>query len=280
MILPKPFTRLLIQTTALAVLAAGTISPSLAQSVYVLTGGNSSTDQMVANSLRAAGFNVTIGVQTPSWNATQANLSSYDSLVMLNNINWRGKMATEGAASIRDYISAGGGLITGEWMAYNAQYNSIIADFMPADYAGFLGDDSLDTDFTNVEVDSTLSEGLSGKFKVKKGSAEGTESKLRAKANAKVFYSSSASGGAGLVGWNYGQGKVLAFSSILTGDEIDNNDLKKLISNAGKWTARQKQGDGGGGTAVTPEGSSLALFACGILPFGLLWARRRARSPW
>src|SRR2546421_8597182 len=116
MILPKPSSRILRMIALTAVVAIASIAPSFAQtSVYVLTGGNSSSDLFVADALRAAGFNVTVGVQTPSWNATQANLGSYDSLVMLNNVNWRGKMGQEGAQSISDYVNAGGGLLTGEW---------------------------------------------------------------------------------------------------------------------------------------------------------------------
>ena len=258
------------------------VVPAQAQtSVYILTGGNSQSDLLVADSLRAAGFNVTLGVQTPSWNATQARLNEYDALVMLNNTNWRGKMGETGAASIRDFVRGGGGVITGEWLTYNAQWNSALAEFLPTTYAGFTGAESLETNFQLRDRDDVLSNGLSDRFNLRKGNAEGTESKLNAKAGAKVFYSSSATGAAGLAGWEFGSGKVLTFSNILTGSSDNNPNLNRLISNGVSWARRRTNdgGSGGGsGVKVTPEGSSIAMFACGVLPMGLVWARSRKRS--
>ena len=61
----------------------------------------------------------------------------------------------------------------------------------------------------------------------------------------------SATNGVGLAGWGYGNGKVLTISSILTGKDVANDDLEKLLKNSVKWSARKR--DDGGGKRITGD---------------------------
>jgi hypothetical protein len=273
--------RSLIQGAAVSLLLFAVGASAQAQtSIYVLTGGGgNSSDKRVIDALKGAGFNVTVGVQTPTWNASQANLGSFDGLVMLNNANWRGQMTNEGAASIRDYVSNGGGLITGEWLSYNATRNSVLDEFLPTYYVGHNGTST--TDFILSQQDDIVSAGLGNRFKVDKAWYSGSEATLRAKGGATIFYNSSAANAVGLAGWEFGKGRVMTFSNIFASADIQNLDLDKLIVNSMKWSTHKRNGGGGGGggvPSVTPEGSSIALMAGGVLPFGLLWAKSRRRQ--
>jgi hypothetical protein len=262
--------RATLSLIALFIIAAS--KPVSAQTtVYVMGGGSSASDMAVVSALTGAGFNVTLGVETPNWNGTQANLGDYGAVVMLNNYNWRGKMTEAGALAIQQYVMAGGGVITGEWLTYNAQWSPILAELLPTTYVGFTDSESTTTTYTQVTANPILNDGLPSSFTFTKGYAEGTEGRLNAKAGATTFYQSSATGLAGLAGWNYGAGRVLSFSSILTGVDVDNPNLDRLLGNAVTWA------DGNSTPTHAPEGGSLAMLAGGALPIGLYFRRAKLR---
>ncbi len=48
-----------------------------------------------------------------------------------------------------------------------------------------------------------------------------------------------AAGGAGLLGWTYGSGRVLSFSTPIGPAELSNADYKQLLNNAVKWATRR-----------------------------------------
>lgn len=101
-------------------LLLGISNNAYAYSVYVLSGGNSASDQAVANALAARGQSATIGPDINIWDGTQADLGDYRVVVLLNNYNWAGSdMPASGIAAIETYVSGGGGLVTGEWLIWN-----------------------------------------------------------------------------------------------------------------------------------------------------------------
>jgi len=66
-------------------------------------------------------------------------------------------------------------------------------------------------------------------------------------AGATVYFSSSGSswsGGDGLIGWDYGSGRVLSFSILARPGELGNADYGQLFSNAvafaAGWRRRQR----------------------------------------
>ena len=59
-------------------------STAQASTVYVLLGGNATSDASVIDALSAGGHVVTAGVQTTVWDGTQANLNEYPQLSLQN----------------------------------------------------------------------------------------------------------------------------------------------------------------------------------------------------
>ena len=75
--------------------------PPLALDVYVLSGGNATGDQAVLDALTGAGHNANLGPQPHEWDGTQADLTVFDVVVLLNNYNRSlGSMPATGEAAL------------------------------------------------------------------------------------------------------------------------------------------------------------------------------------
>jgi hypothetical protein len=57
-------------------------------SVYVLSGGDATTDQKIKTLLEDAGHTVSLGVSSVLWDGTQADLNDFDVVILQNNFNW------------------------------------------------------------------------------------------------------------------------------------------------------------------------------------------------
>src|SRR6516162_8681675 len=84
-------------------------SAAQASTVYVLLGGDATSDSDAIDALSAGGHVVTAGVQTTVWDGTQANLNDYDVVVVLYNFNWTGTIPVAGRTALVDCVSGGGG---------------------------------------------------------------------------------------------------------------------------------------------------------------------------
>src|SRR5262249_29367081 len=86
--------------------------------VYVLTTGIARDDDAVMDALRAGGHLPTRGALLTEFEGNQADLTDYDAVVAMGSqlIALAGNHIPDaGAAALIDFVSNGGGLVTGEW---------------------------------------------------------------------------------------------------------------------------------------------------------------------
>ncbi|MBI5757713.1 MAG: tandem-95 repeat protein, partial [Planctomycetales bacterium] len=219
------------------------VGPPSGLQVYVLSGGNADADTAVINVLSSAGHVATLGASTTVWDGTQANLADYDTVVLLNNYNWfESNMPSAGQTALAGFVQNGGGLVTGEWLVWNVYSAGKFAGLeplLPAREIGFLGGTS--TTYYIVTPEPIIDEGMAPVFSPVLNNLAGTESTLLAKSGATVFYASSQTGGAGLVGWDYVDGRVVSFSTLLSQVELDNVYYEHLFVNSVEWSASRQQ---------------------------------------
>ena len=144
-------------------------------------------------------------------------------------------MPEAGQISLLNFIRAGGGLITGEWVYYDVYVNyyfSVLSVALPAIYTNY--DAASPITYTAAAPDAALNFQVTSPFTFNVTSYDGTESMLLARPGATMYYSSS-NGGAGLLGWTYGAGRVLSFCTPIGQAELDNPNYRQLLNNAVNW---------------------------------------------
>jgi len=208
-----------------------------ASPIYVMGSGNATADQAVVNALTAQGLRPTLGVQPHEWNNTQARLADFKAVVVLNSANFgAGSMPEAGQTALLNYVNSGGGMITGEWFIWNIDLGNRhknLDPLVPADATGFKAAST--TIYSQVTTDAIINNGIGAAFDFPMNAATGSESLLNAKTGATVFYNSSNTGRSGLIGWSYGTGRVLSFSSLITDVELADADYARLLGNSVRW---------------------------------------------
>ncbi len=216
-------------------LILGLASPAEAGKVYLISGADSVQDNAVKTALEGFGHQVTIGVAHWSFDGTQ-DLSSYDVVIFLDSNSYDiADMPEAGQISLLNFIQAGGGLITGEWVYYEVYVNyyfSVLSVALPAIYTNY--DAASPITYTAATPDAALNFQVTSPFTFNVTDYDGTESVLLARPGATMYYSSS-NGGAGLLGWTYGAGRVLSFCTPIGQAELDNPNYRQLLNNAVNW---------------------------------------------
>lgn len=215
---------------------------SIPLSVYLMSSGNAATDSAISSALAVRGHTVTIGVEAWAWDGTQATLSDYDVVVMANSSNLgSGSMSAEGAHELRKYVYNGGGLVTGEWTIRNIDLEGrhreldpvVPADATSCNVSGELGL------YTINHLDAIVNNGMPYSFSFAFNNISGTETVLDAKSGAIPYYLSSTASGTGLTGWNFGAGRVLSFSTLITDVELADDNYSQLFTNAVERAGRK-----------------------------------------
>jgi len=245
------------------------VSSAQAANVYVFSTGNAAIDSAYSAALAARGHAATIGVQ---WNAFDGsvNLAGFNAVFMNMSANWSsssGQVSLAGQQQLVNFVNAGGGLITTEWIIYNngqsggASYATLMP-ILPATY-GSNWNSASQTTFSQVTPDPIMNADLPSSFLINNNSFAGTESCLFARTGATVFYQSSnmSSTGivnAGLSGWGVGGGRVVSISNMPGLTSLNETNYGILLGNAVNWVSIPSPG------------------AIGVLGLaGLLAARRR-----
>src|SRR5207249_3847541 len=98
------------------------------------------------------------------------------------------------------------------------------------------------TTYSKVTTDPIVNAGLPDSFAFPRILIAWSESILAAKTGATLFYNSSDTNAKGLVGWDYGSGRVASFSTLLTDTELGDANYKRLFGNMVRWVARDTAG--------------------------------------
>ena len=88
--------------------------------------------------------------------------------------------------------------------------------------------------YSVVTADAVLNAGVASSFAFVTDDFSGVETDFAAKVGATTFYDSS-NLGAGVIGWEYGAGHVLSFSTCMGTHELSDANYGQLVRNAFNW---------------------------------------------
>ncbi len=184
---------------------------------------------------------------------------------------WR-VCSTAAQQSLLNYVSGGGGLVTTEWTVLDidgAGQLQTLQAAIPVSLTTTFGS-ALTLTYGQSTANVFLNHGVSSSFTFTTDSLDGSETDFLPKTGATVYYTSSGGTSSnGLIGWKYGAGEVLSFSTLAGPTELSNSNYAQLFVNAVNFA--------GGETAVVPEPSRLTALAGlgGMCLVGLAWRLRR-----
>jgi hypothetical protein len=208
--------------------------------VYVLSSTNMAVDDALKASLESNGHTVTVGGHYTLFDGT-IDLSPYDAIYLQPNANWGGDMPEAGQRQLINWVNCGGGLVTVEWTTWKigtggGAFRFIDAIF-PAARTTLYDHRTMET-YTKATDEPTLNAGLPDMFTFLTTNYSGTTSHLTPRAGAVTYYSSTMFGtapSAGLLGWDYNQGRVATFSTTVGTNDIADPNLSRLLSNTVDW---------------------------------------------
>lgn len=239
--------------------------PTVAQTVLLLSTGSTMLDTQTKGVLQSGGATVVIGSPYTTFTATE--LSGINVVLLFPNNNWAsGDMNLTAQTALVNFVSSGGGLITAEWTNWKVGSTQLqnLAVLMPVvattQYTGGTA-----ITYTSITPDSTLNAGIPSSFTFAADNFAGVESFFTAKSGATVYYASTGgAAGAGVVGWSYGQGRVLQLSTTAGPSSLSDPQFSLLLQNSVQW-------------AAVPEPGTMVLMLIGLGSL-LLWSRRPSLS--
>ena len=227
----------LMLSTLILFLSAG-LGRANAAVVLLLSTDNADEDAAIQTTLQALGHQVDIGVPYYLFDGT--DVFNYDAVLLVPNYNYAsGDMPAAGQTALKDFVSSGHGLLTTEWtMWLQAAYLRLsdLAEAIPVvpttEYRS-----PLSITYTSVTADDILNAGLDPVFTFMADSFAGGETAFVAKDGATVFYGSDYSDGAGgAIGWSFGAGRVISFSTVCGPMELGDANYSQLLRNAISWS--------------------------------------------
>lgn len=237
--------------------APGEVALAEVKTVLLLSSGNSLQDATLTRILEEGGHRVSLGPQYTDFTSS-LDLSDIAAVFLQANYNWspdpasRGgeteDMPTSGQIRLLEYLQAGGGLVTTEWLVWkhgaNAQDNRnwepnflTLYDAIPVISTNAYRGDPVVV-YTEAISDDVITAGVPDSFSFAGQSIAGVETYFAPKSGATVYYSSDY--GDGLIGWGFGSGRVLSFSTVVGLSSLANRDYARLVSNATTWVTGEK----------------------------------------
>ena len=208
-------------------------SPASAANIYVFSSGNAAIDNAVISTLNSRGHTCTLGVQFYQY--TGQSLAAYQTAYLQANDNWyRGEMSAAGGTALRNWVQAGGRLVTSEWVTYYSGTGdpfAPIASILPLSHTLEYGSDPYAT-YLQYVLDPALNAGLPLGFSFPVDDYAGTEIFAPAKTGANIYYLSLQNPGhAGIAGWARGAGLVYSFSTTCGPNQLAHPYFAQLFSN-------------------------------------------------
>lgn len=221
--------------------------------VLLLSSGDTTLDSTLKAGLERHGHTVTVGPTYQTLGGTTAmptpvDLTPYDAVYLQANVNWGADMPLPTQRQLINWVNCGGGLVTVEWTTWkigtNNSFQLIDAIFPAARTTSY--ESTATATYTKVTEDPTISKGLPDTFTFNTTNYGGTQSHLTPRLGAVTYYESSQTSGttrtvvgAGLLGWSYNLGRVATFSTTVGGNDLADENMTRLVSNAVDWV----QGD-------------------------------------
>jgi len=233
---------------SVTVAAFAALATSLAhaqESVLVLSSGDDTTDSSVVLALEAVGHTAVLGPQYFEFDGT--DIDQYTVIYLQPNHNWAsGDMPGAGQASLIDFVCKGGGLLTTEWTNYNVYIRGTFQAMglmLPTEYTTW--NTQSNATFTLDTPDPVVNAGLPDEFDFPLTSLAGTESHITPRDGAISFYTTSSfDGGSGVVGWDWGLGRVVCFSTVNGTLQVGDENFRRLIGNLAIWAGDASPGGG------------------------------------
>jgi len=167
-------------------------------------------------------------------------MSTYDTVVLLPNYNYSGgDMPVAGQMVLIDFVNNGHGLVTAEWTVWLINTTgrlAVLADVIPVVSTSLFRYAAMVT-YTSVTPNDILNAGVDPVFTFMADEVGGTDTSFVPKDGATIFYDSDFPGDtAGLIGWSYGAGRVISFSTVAGLMEVADSNYGQLLSNAVTWS--------------------------------------------
>jgi hypothetical protein len=238
---------------------------SSALTVYVMSSGDAATDTAAVNRLTGAGYTVQLGVQGDAFDGT-VNLAGVDAIYLQNNFNWNvaGLLPPAGAQQLTAWVSAGGRLVTSEWVIYYSGVGSrfgAIGSMLPAVVTASYGGYSTSM-MTRANLNDSIDAGVPAAFTCPLDSYAGTEMFTTAKPGARTYYTTgNYPGAAALVGWGVGRGSVYSFLSTCGPTQLGNANFGQLFTNV-FGASRCESVDFNCDGAIATDADIEAFFSC------------------
>jgi len=217
---------------------AVTLTVASAVKVYIFSGGDSASDNAVSQAIQDRGHSPSLGIPASSFDGTQVSLTDYDVVVLLDNKFILGRMPAAGRAALRDYLLAGGRLVTGEYTFVELGTDATLSPLWPVTGCG-QGPAIPSIAYTQIEpTDPIIHAGMPASFTFSLDNFAGAC--FRPVSGAKAFYVAdtrqNGTASYSLVGRLLpGGGRAISFSVIIGLFELQSDDFKRLFVNAIEW---------------------------------------------
>jgi hypothetical protein len=220
---------------------------------HVLVIADGGTQDDVIPVLTGAGYVVTQVIDDSVYDGSNPPLSGFDLVVLLDGPGVTTNMPTGGQAAIRDFVLAGGGMISTEWLAYevaNGNY-SVLQPLIPLTWVTY--GEGLFT--WSVATAHPVTAGVSPSFNVSTAADLGT-------ANSGTVLVTSSSGNPMVIVKQAGLGHVVHFSC---GGNFNGfhpfivPDMQRLLVNAANWMTGAAVLATSPGSGTVPAHGSLEL---------------------
>jgi hypothetical protein len=229
-----------MRTTLLWIALLLGILTGAAQRVYLFGTGIPERDLALLGALQAHGLQVTLGVPYQAFDGSQS-LSHYQ-VAVLAGTGYDDDMPLEGQQVLLAWVGSGRGLVTLEWSIWatgGANRFQILRELFPTTYKqSALYRTAIQ--YQQQVSDAVLGRGLGTRLAL----GEGHEAYLQPKRGATLYYSSDypRPSAAGVVGWQYRDGRVISFS-VAPGYALNplpqNPTFRQLLTNAVQWAANR-----------------------------------------